>query len=169
MRRITLEKNNIHDVAHEASEVLTKGGVVLYPTDTVYGLGADATNVQAVDTVRRIKGREDTKPLLILVRDVAMMERYLKVTSLARTLASLFLPGRLSLLGTINTDCSEMLSTVARDGQIGIRIIDHPFCLMLTQHDRATLASLHSASRPTKTVSFQCFVRLLPRPLHRKI
>jgi len=83
-----------------AVEGLRRGGVLIYPTDTVYGLGADATNPDAVARVRAIKGRDAHKPILAMVSDMDMLERYAEVTPLARTLAARFLPGALTLVLT---------------------------------------------------------------------
>ena len=63
------------DVKH-CCEVLKKGGTILYPTDTVWGIGCDATNADAVSKVFKVKNREGNIPLLVLVNSVAMVERY---------------------------------------------------------------------------------------------
>ena len=63
---------------NNALRVLREGGVILYPTDTIWGLGCDATRDEAVEKIFRIKSRDDRKSLIILVDSVAMLERYLK-------------------------------------------------------------------------------------------
>ena len=62
----------------KAVEVLRKGGVILYPTDTVWGIGCDATNVEAVKRVYAIKQRDDSKALICLVDSDARMQRYFR-------------------------------------------------------------------------------------------
>lgn len=62
----------------KALEVLRKGGVILYPTDTVWGIGCDATNPEAVAKVYAIKKREDSKSLVLLVSDMDMVCRYVQ-------------------------------------------------------------------------------------------
>ena len=62
----------------KAVEVLRQGGVVLYPTDTVWGIGCDATNPEAVAKVYAIKKREDSKSLVLLASDMDMICRYVK-------------------------------------------------------------------------------------------
>ena len=59
-------------------EVLKKGGTILYPTDTIWGIGCDATNSKAIDKIYRIKKRLETKSLIILVDDEKMLEQYVK-------------------------------------------------------------------------------------------
>ena len=62
----------------KAVEVLRQGGVILYPTDTVWGIGCDATNPEAVAKVYEIKKREDSKSLVLLASDMDMICRYVK-------------------------------------------------------------------------------------------
>lgn len=124
-----------------ACRVLAAGGVVLYPTDTVYGLGADATNEGAVETVRCIKGRERSKPILALVADLAMLEAYAHLTPRALMLARELLPGPLTLvLDPLGTALKPLWNA---DGSVGFRIPDHPLCRML----------VHSFGCPITTTS----------------
>ncbi|KKU06522.1 MAG: Sua5/YciO/YrdC/YwlC family protein [Candidatus Magasanikbacteria bacterium GW2011_GWA2_45_39] len=62
----------------QAVDVLKKGGVTVYPTETAYGLGADATNHRAVERIFKIKGRAHAKSVLLLMKDVAMVKRLLR-------------------------------------------------------------------------------------------
>ena len=69
-----MEKNSFS----EALEVLRNGGVILYPTDTVWGLGCDATNPEAVARIYEIKKRSDSKSLVLLASDLDMVARYIR-------------------------------------------------------------------------------------------
>lgn len=62
----------------KALEVLKKGGVIVYPTDTVWGIGCDATNPDAIDKVYELKKREETKALICLVSNFKMLEQYVE-------------------------------------------------------------------------------------------
>lgn len=126
-----MQEADIETAIMGACETLHAGGVIVYPTDTVYGFGADVTNGRAVQVVRTIKGREDTKPILAMVADVEMMEAYAVMTPLARELAVRFLPGPLSLILTARDDCLSAIAT--NDGAVGFRIPSHPFCEQLTK------------------------------------
>lgn len=75
-----------------AADVVRRGGILIYPTDTCYGLGCDATNEEAVRRVSQIKTREEMKPLSIIVSDISTAERYVMLTEEARILFSQF-PG----------------------------------------------------------------------------
>lgn len=64
------------DEIKQAVEIILKGGVVVYPTDTCYGLGCDATNAKAIEKIFRIKGREKDKPLPLIASSIDMIEKY---------------------------------------------------------------------------------------------
>ena len=112
-----------------AVETMRKGGVILYPTDTVWGIGCDATNVEAVKRVYAIKQRDDSKALICLVDSDARMQRYFRnVPDVAWQLVDSLKEGNtkpttLILDGAINL--AENL--IAEDGSIGIRITNEPF------------------------------------------
>ena len=110
-----------------AVETMRRGGVILYPTDTVWGIGCDATNVEAVKRVYAIKQRDDSKALICLVDSDARLQRYFRhVPDVAwQLLDSLdeVKPTTLVLDGAINL--AENL--IAEDGSIGIRITNEPF------------------------------------------
>ena len=112
-----------------AVEVLRKGGVILYPTDTVWGIGCDATNAEAVKRVYAIKQRDDSKALICLVDSDARMQRYFRqvpdvawqlIDSLKESDAK---PTTLILDDAVNL--AENL--IAEDGSVGIRITNEPF------------------------------------------
>ena len=113
-----------------AVETMRKGGVILYPTDTVWGIGCDATNAEAVKRVYAIKQRDDSKALICLVDSDARMQRYFRnVNDVAWELedslkeADDAKPTTLILDGAINL--AENL--IAEDGSVGIRITNEPF------------------------------------------
>ena len=110
-----------------AVETMRRGGVILYPTDTVWGIGCDATNVEAVKRVYAIKQRDDSKALICLVDSDARLQRYFRhVPDVAWQLIDSLdemKPTTLVLDGAINL--AENL--IAEDGSIGIRITNEPF------------------------------------------
>ena len=113
----------------KAVETMRKGGVILYPTDTVWGIGCDAMNVDAVKRVYAIKQRDDSKALICLVDSDARMQRYFRnVPDVAWQLIDSLKDGdakptTLILDGAINL--AENL--IADDGSVGIRITNEPF------------------------------------------
>jgi L-threonylcarbamoyladenylate synthase len=112
-----------------AVETMRKGGVILYPTDTVWGIGCDATNAEAVKRVYEIKQRDDSKALICLVDSDARMQRYFRnVPDVAWQLVDSLKEGdgkptTLILDGAINL--ADNL--IAEDGSVGIRITNEPF------------------------------------------
>ena len=117
------------DDIKKAVETMRKGGVILYPTDTVWGIGCDATNAEAVKRVYEIKQRDDSKALICLVDSDARMQRYFRnVPDVAWQLVDSLKEGdgkptTLILDGAINL--ADNL--IAEDGSVGIRITNEPF------------------------------------------
>ena len=129
----------------KALEVLRNGGVILYPTDTVWGIGCDATNPEAVARVYAIKKREDSKSLVLLASDMDMICRYVKeVPEMAVQLVEVndkpmtiiypdAVAGPAPADGVMPQPCRTCLAfnTVAEDGTVGIRIPMMDFCQQL--------------------------------------
>lgn len=108
-----------------ALEVLQKGGVILYPTDTIWGLGCDACNEEAVKRIYAIKNRIDSKSMLVLMENAALLERYVaEVPEIAYDLIEL---SEKPL--TIIYDGAKNLAKnlIAEDGSIGIRLTTEAF------------------------------------------
>ena len=111
-----------------AVETMRKGGVILYPTDTVWGIGCDATNAEAVKRVYEIKQRDDSKALICLVDSDARMQRYFRnvpdvAWQLIDSLSDGGKPTTLILDGAINL----AQNLIAEDGSVGMRITNEPF------------------------------------------
>lgn len=108
-----------------AVDVLRSGGVILYPTDTVWGIGCDATNAEAVSRVYHIKQRDDSKALICLVDSDARLQRYVRqVPDVAWQLIDCCdRPTTLILDSAVNL----APNLIADDGSIGIRITKEPF------------------------------------------
>jgi L-threonylcarbamoyladenylate synthase len=104
---------------------LARGKLVVFPTETLYGLGADARSDVAVELLVAVRGREPGKPILVLVRDVAMAETIAaEVPEGARRLAARFWPGPLTLVLRARPGLSAALT--AGSGTIGVRAPGHP-------------------------------------------
>jgi L-threonylcarbamoyladenylate synthase len=122
------------------AQLLRAGEVVAFPTETVYGLGADATNSDAVLRIYETKGRPRFNPLIVHVADLAMAETLADFSPLARKLAS-FWPGPLTLVLPRKPDAG--LSDIATAGldSVGIRIPNHPLAQELIRAARRPLAA----------------------------
>ena len=116
------------DIA-KAVEVMRSGGVILYPTDTVWGIGCDATNAEAVARVYEIKRREDSKAMICLVDSDARLQRYVRqvpdvawdVMDLATKPITVILDGAANLAPNL----------IAEDGSVAMRITNEPFSKQL--------------------------------------
>lgn len=112
--------------ADEAVRILRQGGIILYPTDTVWGLGCDATNAEAVERIYRLKRSENKKSMLVLCASAEMVVRYVDrapgiafdVMEMATSPLTLILPGAAGVAGNLIPD----------EGTLGVRVPDHAFC-----------------------------------------
>jgi len=112
-------------------KTLDDGGVIIYPTDTIWGIGCDATNPKAVDKIYSIKERPKSKPFIILVNGINMLHQYVnKVHPRLETLLSYH---KRPL--TVIYDYPKNLPTnvIATDGSVAIRIAQDPFCQQLIE------------------------------------
>ncbi len=120
-------KSNIE----KSLDVLLKGGVILYPTDTIWGLGCDATNASAVGKIFSIKKRHDSKSLIILVNSIDMLAKYvddipsaaLEILNVADKPLTIVYPSGRNLAEGI----------CANDGSVGIRLTADSFCKVLIE------------------------------------
>lgn len=162
--------NQAEDIKN-AVEVLRRGGVILYPTDTVWGIGCDATNAEAVAKVYKIKQRDDSKALICLVDSDARLQRYVrKVPDVAWDLLELAdKPTTVILDGAVNL----APNLIASDGSIALRITRETFSRELCYRFQKALVSTSAniSGQPTaanyrdiapeiiEAVDYVCFAR----------
>src|SRR5215468_9606606 len=112
--------------AARAARVLAAGGLVAFPTETVYGLGADATNGEAVARLYDAKGRPSFNPLIAHVADIAAARALARFDRAAEQLAAAFWPGPLTLVLPRRADCPVADLATAGLETIAVRVPDHP-------------------------------------------
>ncbi|RLE80668.1 MAG: threonylcarbamoyl-AMP synthase [Thermoprotei archaeon] len=115
----------------KVAKIVKQGGLVIYPTDTVYGLGADPFNVDAVRKVYEVKQRPREKPLPVLISEIKHLENLAYVTPEARTLARIFWPGALTIILKKKKNVPEII-TCGRD-IIAVRVPGHKVALALIE------------------------------------
>ena len=126
------------DIA-KALEVLHNGGIILYPTDTIWGLGCDATNEEAVKKIYKIKQRSDQKSLLVLIDNPGKISSYVnEIPEVAWDLIDLT-DKPLTIVYSNAKNLAKNL--IADDGSIGIRIVNDPFCQKLIQRFKKPIVS----------------------------
>lgn len=166
-----------------AVETMRKGGVILYPTDTVWGIGCDATNAEAVKRVYEIKQRDDSKALICLVDSDARMQRYVRnVPDVAWQIIDSLKdsgsrPTTLILDGAVNL----APNLIGKDGSIGIRITSEPFSKELCYRFQKAIVSTSAnisgepaaqnfcdiAPHIVEAVDYVCFTRRQEHKPHK--
>jgi L-threonylcarbamoyladenylate synthase len=129
----------LKDEVAKALKVLQDGGIILYPTDTIWGIGCDATNAEAVKKIYDLKQRDETKSMIILLDSDSKLQSYIaEVPDVAYDLIeyaenplTLVMPGAKNLAANL----------VNEDGTVGIRVTNHEFCKQLLQRFRKPIVS----------------------------
>ena len=120
-----VRKSMLQDEVKKAIEVMRNGGVILYPTDTVWGIGCDATNEEAVKRVYEIKQRDDSKALICLVDSDARLSRYVrKVADVVWDMIEMATKPLTIIYENANGLAPNLL---AEDGSVGIRVTNEEF------------------------------------------
>ncbi|MGE0015708.1 MAG: L-threonylcarbamoyladenylate synthase [Candidatus Methanomethylophilaceae archaeon] len=139
-----LDENTMSAIAH-AAEDIAAGNLVVYPTETVYGIGADVFNQKAVKKVFMAKNRPFDMPLSVAVTDKKMIEQVAVINENAERLIEAFLPGPLTIIIKKNAQISDMVTSGSE--KVGVRIPDNPVALELIRRCGpiiATSANTHS-------------------------
>lgn len=132
----------------EIIKILSSGNIIIYPTETLYGMGADAHNEQAVEKLFKLKKRDLSKPVPVLIPHRKAIEKYAKnVSPVAQALMHAFWPGAL----TVILESNAFPKGVASAGKVGFRLSAHPLtATLLYKFDRCiTATSANIANKPT--------------------
>lgn len=156
MKVLKLKTASLSTIVQAAKHALTNNGLIVYPTDTVYGIAADATNQKAVAKLRAFKGQRGNKPISIAVRDQAMAEAYVELNDTAKHLYEQFLPGPLTIISKIKDERLKMkdlaIGIASIDNTVGVRVIPHPLVQALFKSLNfpitATSANISNAANP---------------------
>ena len=124
---------------NKALEVLKKGGVILYPTDTVWGLGCDALNEEAVAKINTIKDRTSDKNFIVLLNTVNQLQSYVgEIPDVAYELIE-YAENPLTIIFSEAKNLAK--NVINTDGSVGIRVVKHTFCEELIQRFRRPITS----------------------------
>lgn len=121
-----------HSLIAQAAGILASGGLVAFPTDTVYGIGVDALNPRAVGRLFRTKGRQKDQPIPVLLASRDEVTKIARINKNAELLADAFWPGPLTLILKAHDVVPTMIT--AGSGTVGVRVANHP-----VPHDLTTL------------------------------
>ena len=130
---------DINSEAHKAFEIIQNGGIILYPTDTVWGIGCDATNAEAVKKIYALKQREESKSMIVLMNGEKMMcnvfkdipETAWQILDLSEKPTTLILDNPRNVAQNI----------IAEDKTLGVRMVKEPFCYKLMERMKKPLVS----------------------------
>ena len=131
--------SDINQEVHKAFEIIKEGGIILYPTDTVWGIGCDATNSEAVAKIYQLKQREESKSMIVLMNGEKMIYNVFKeVPEVAWQIIDLS-----EKPTTIILDQPRNVATnlIASDNTLGIRLVKEPFCFKLMEKMKKPLVS----------------------------
>ncbi|MBB2147163.1 threonylcarbamoyl-AMP synthase [Pedobacter sp. LMG 31464] len=129
----------LREEVNKALEILKNGGVILYPTDTVWGLGCDATNEEAVAKVNAIKGRAADKSLIVLLENDNKLQSYVtEIPDVAYELIE-YAENPLTIIFSGAKNLAK--GVINSDGSVGIRVVKHDFCEQLIQRFRKPVVS----------------------------
>ncbi|WP_396146331.1 L-threonylcarbamoyladenylate synthase [Flavobacterium sp.] len=130
---------DINTEIHNAFEVIKNGGIILYPTDTVWGIGCDATNPEAIAKIYALKQREDSKSMIVLMNgDKMMYNVFSAIPDLAWDLWDLSEKPTTLILDNPRNIAENL---IAADKTLGVRIIKEPFCFKLLERMKKPIVS----------------------------
>jgi L-threonylcarbamoyladenylate synthase len=130
---------NLNEEVHKAFEVIQNGGIILYPTDTVWGIGCDATNDEAIKKIYALKQREETKSMIVLMNGEKMMYNVFKdIPEVAWQILDLSEKPTTLILDNPRNVAANI---IAEDKTLGVRIVKEPFCFKLMERMKRPLVS----------------------------
>lgn len=148
----------LRDEVKKAFDIVQQGGIILYPTDTIWGIGCDATDTEAIQKIYALKQRAQEKSMIILLDTENKLESYIReVPALAYDLIE-FTENPLTLVMPGAKNISSAL--IAEDGSVGVRVSKHPFCQQLIQRLRKPLVS--TSANISGQPSPQNFMQIAP-------
>ncbi len=155
MNIVKLTSSTKSSVLHTAIETLQQGGLVIYPTETCYGLAGDATNQKAVNALLAYKRRREGKPLSVLVDSKETATAYVEINESASRLYDRFLPGPMTIISKVKK--GRVAEGVASEmGTLGIRISSNPFAMELAKiYGKPITATSANASWKKKPYSIE--------------
>lgn len=150
---LILECNNKKDITTCIS-IIKQGAVVVFPTDTVYGIGCDPYNEEAIERIFRIKRRSKTKPLPILTHNIKSVKKIIKLDKIGSKLAKAFWPGQLTIIGHLIDDNIPKIVTGGKKS-VGVRIPNNSCTLELLKGCNFLLGTSANMSNKVSNVSAQ--------------
>jgi L-threonylcarbamoyladenylate synthase len=130
---------DLNSEIHKAFEVIQNGGIILYPTDTVWGIGCDATNADAVKKIYALKQREESKSMIVLMNGEKMMYNVFK--EIPETAWQILDLSEKPTTLILDNPRNVATNIIADDKTLGVRIVKEPFCFKLMERMKRPLVS----------------------------
>ncbi|NLZ24668.1 threonylcarbamoyl-AMP synthase [Candidatus Dojkabacteria bacterium] len=168
MKRVRLTNSNASEVIQQARKILNEGGLIVYPTETSYGLGVDATNQNALLKLLTYKTFRGSKPVSIAVNDIQMAKKYVHLNEMAENIYKNYLPGPITVisksLGILKPP------VVSKQGTTGVRIPDNKFVLkLIKEFGRPITATSANVSYRSHPYSIDQLLKDLPQKSERLV
>ncbi|WP_445721896.1 L-threonylcarbamoyladenylate synthase [Flavobacterium sp.] len=130
---------DVNKEIHNAFEVIANGGIILYPTDTVWGIGCDATNEEAIKKIYALKQREESKSMIVLVNGERMMHQvFNEIPEVAWQILD-FAEKPTTLI--LDKPRNVAKNIIAEDNSLAVRMVNEPFCFKLMERMKKPLVS----------------------------
>lgn len=161
MKVIKLTNINFVEVALTAAGAIESGELIVYPTDTVYGLGVDVKNDKAVEKLWKFKGERGDKPVLLAVNGEKMAEKYIEINDLGKKLIRKYWPGSVSIVGVSKNKVAKKIQ--GEKDTLGLRMIENKFVMEMIHVLGKPITSTSANVTGGKTcASVEEFLREIP-------
>ncbi|MBP9700576.1 threonylcarbamoyl-AMP synthase [Candidatus Woesebacteria bacterium] len=151
---LSTQSCSTQEIITKTLEVLSNGGLVIYPTETTYGVGVDIENSEAVEKLFRYKGQRNQKPISVAVSSKEMATRYVSLNAEANRVYDTFLPGPVTVVSTGIKDLPDGVAST--EGKVGIRIPNYELMLsLISQFGRGISATGANASNQKRPYTIQ--------------
>ena len=119
----------MNNITRKAAEILKNGGIIAYPTDTLFGIGCDIKNQKAIQKIFKLKGREYKKPMSIACSDIRMVKEYTNCLGISDQVLELAFPGPITLLLPKKESISDLVTAGSK--KVGVRVPDYDIILKI--------------------------------------
>jgi L-threonylcarbamoyladenylate synthase len=146
---ISLQNINNPSLINRIKTVISENDLLVYPTDTLYGIGADPLSQKCIEKINELKGRDEEQNISIAVADIESVYKICKTTDMVEMVCNRLLPGPITVI--VNAGQGAPEPVISRTGKIGIRIPDNPLVLeilKITGPLTATSANKHNGADP---------------------
>jgi L-threonylcarbamoyladenylate synthase len=167
MERIEVE-DNTKEVVQKAIKVLSKGGMIIYPTETCYGIGVDATNQKALKKLLNYKKFRGSKPISVAVANKKMASKYVEINEMGENIYKNYLPGPITVVSMSKGILQPPV--VSQQGTVGVRMPDYPLMLdLIKEYGKPITATSANMSYRSAPYSIDKLLKQLPEKSEKLI